>query len=207
MGEASLDAAFKAAHATQIPAYTFPEDAVAAFGVLWQRARWRANGAAGAEDGRGEEARRLDGRCNRRSGWRRRAGGTRWMRRRRRRCWQPTASPRPAEFLATSPHEAADFARRVGFPVALKLISPDILHKTDIGGVILNVQDEEAAGAGFETIVARALAAHPDAHVRGVQVQKMITGGQEVIVGVDARPHLRAAGHVRAGRRVRRGAG
>ena len=55
----------------------------------------------------------------------------------------------PAEFLATSPGEAADFARRVGFPVVLKLISPDILHKTDIGGVILNVQDEQAASAGF----------------------------------------------------------
>ena len=90
----------------------------------------------------------------------------------------------PAEFLATSSDEAADFARRLGFPVVLKLISPDILHKTDIGGVILNMQDEEAAGAGFETIVARALAAHPGAHVRGVQVQKMISGGQEVIVGV-----------------------
>ena len=94
----------------------------------------------------------------------------------------------PAEFLATSPHEAADFARRVGFPVVLKLISPDILHKTDIGGVILNVQDEQAASAGFETIMARARAAHPDAHVRGVQVQKMISGGQEVIVGVTRDP-------------------
>ena len=59
----------------------------------------------------------------------------------------------PAEFLATSPDEAAAFARRVGFPVVLKLISPDILHKTDIGGVILNVQDAVAASAGFETIL------------------------------------------------------
>ena len=70
----------------------------------------------------------------------------------------------------------------------LKLISPHILHKTDIGGVILNVQDAKAASAGFETIVARALAAHPHAHVRGVQVQKMISGGQEVIVGVTRDP-------------------
>ena len=53
MGEASLDAAFKAAHAAQIPAYTFPEDAVAAFGVLWQRARWLADGEAREQRGRG----------------------------------------------------------------------------------------------------------------------------------------------------------
>jgi acyl-CoA synthetase (NDP forming) len=94
----------------------------------------------------------------------------------------------PAEFLATSPSEAAAFARRIGFPVALKLISPEILHKSDIGGVILNVQDEGAASAGFEAMIARAHAAHPDAPVRGVQVQQMVTGGQEVIVGVTRDP-------------------
>jgi acetyl coenzyme A synthetase (ADP forming)-like protein len=182
MGEASLDAAFKVAHETQVPAYTFPEDAVAAFGVLWQRARWERRSRGAEEQRRGsEKARREVQKAIRLA----KASG-------RRALDVAEAAPllaaygivTPAEFLATSPREAADFARRVGFPVALKLISPDILHKTDIGGVILNVQDEEAAGAGFETIVARALTAHPDAHVRGVQVQKMITGGQEVIVGV-----------------------
>ena len=186
MGEASLDAAFKAAHEAQIPAYTFPEDAVAAFGVLWQRARWERRSGGAEEKRRGsEEARRevqLAIRLAKASG--------------RRALDAAEAAPllaaygiaTPAEFLATTPHEAADFAQRVGFPVVLKLISPDILHKTDIGGVILNVQSEQAASAGFETIVARALAAHPDAHVRGVQVQKMITGGQEVIVGVTRDP-------------------
>ena len=194
MGEASLDAAFKAAHETQVPAYTFPEDAVAAFGVLWQRARWLERrgrggegqrGSRGAEEQGGEEegekARREVHEAIRLA----RAEGRRGLD-------AAEAAPllaaygiaTPAELLATSPCEAADFARRVGFPVVLKLISPDILHKTDIGGVILNVQDVEAARAGFETIVARALTAHPHAYVRGVQVQKMISGGQEVIVGV-----------------------
>jgi acyl-CoA synthetase (NDP forming) len=96
--------------------------------------------------------------------------------------------PTPPEFLATSPYEAATFASRIGYPVVLKLISPDILHKTDVGGVILNVQDEEAASSGFEKLVTRASSAHPGAHVRGVQVQKMVTGGQEVIVGVKRDP-------------------
>ena len=94
MGEASLDAAFKAAHEAQIPAYTFPEDAVAAFGVLWQRARWERRGGGAVRERSGE--RRGGGSARgaaRRSGWRRRADGARWMLRRRRRCWQPTASP------------------------------------------------------------------------------------------------------------------
>jgi acetyltransferase len=186
MGEASLDDAFRAAHAAQIPAYTFPEDAVAAFGVLWQRARWERRGGRDEEKRRrGEKERQQVQQAIRLA----KASG-------RRALDAAEAAPflavygiaTPAEFLATSAHEAADFARRVGFPVVLKLISPDVLHKTDIGGVILNVQDEQAASAGFETIVARARAAHPHAHMRGVQVQKMITGGQEVIVGVTRDP-------------------
>jgi acetyltransferase len=70
----------------------------------------------------------------------------------------------------------------------LKLISPDILHKTDIGGVLLNIKDEKAVNAGFEKLVTRASAVHPGAHVRGVQVQQMIAGGQEVIIGIKRDP-------------------
>jgi len=96
--------------------------------------------------------------------------------------------PTPPEALATRPQEAATLAREIGFPVVLKLVSPDILHKTDMGGVILGVQDEAAASAGYETLIARAAAAHPEAELSGVLVQKMITGGQEVIVGVKRDP-------------------
>jgi acyl-CoA synthetase (NDP forming) len=70
----------------------------------------------------------------------------------------------------------------------LKLVSPDVLHKTDVGGVILGVQDEQAARAGHETLIARASAIPTTAGVRGVLVQKMITGGQEVIVGIKRDP-------------------
>jgi acyl-CoA synthetase (NDP forming) len=94
----------------------------------------------------------------------------------------------PAEALATSPHDAASFAARIGFPVAMKLISPDILHKTEAGGVILNVESEAAASAAFSTLVERAHDSYPGARIRGVQIQQMITGGQEVIVGIKRDP-------------------
>lgn len=190
MGEASLDAAFTAAHAAQIPAYTFPEDAVAAFGALWQRAHWMQM--------RHSDAKALPEHTLSHAKARREtqqaillarvAGRKALDAAESRPLLEAYGVPAPAEFLATSPYEAGMFAARVGFPVALKLISPDILHKTDIGGVLLNVPDEAAAGAGFETIVARAHAAHPGAHVRGVQVQQMVSGGQEVIVGVKRDP-------------------
>jgi acetyltransferase len=183
MGEASLDAAFQAAHAAQIPAYIFPEDAVAAFGVLWQRARWVQRMATGdASTGAQQEGRGAGEEGGRGAGGQRSRGAE---------VSDLIAGygiPRPAERLATTPDEAAASARQIGFPVALKVASPDILHKTDVGGVLLNVADEEAARAGFETILARVRAAHPTARISGVQVQKMISGGQEVIVGVRRDP-------------------
>lgn len=196
MGEASLAEAGKAAHAAAIPAYTFPEDAVAAFGTLWQRARWTRRAGAGAQGSGGAEglAEHSVLRAKARHEVQnallvaRAAGGHGLDAAAARPLLAAYGIPTPAEFLATSPHEAATFAARIGFPVALKLISPDILHKTEIGGVILNVQDEAAASAGFEAIVGRAHAAQPGAHVRGVQVQQMVAGGQEVIVGVQRDP-------------------
>lgn len=188
MGEASLDDAFRVARAADLPAYTFPEDAVEAFGALWARGRWVAQGA-GAPGGGEEKAQRRGGAAVREAVRLALAEG-------RHELDAAAAQPllaaygitTPAEFLATDPDGAAAFAQRIGFPVVLKLISPDILHKTEVGGVLLNVQDEAAARAGFTAIVARAMAAHPNAHIRGVQVQKMIPGGQEVIVGVKRDP-------------------
>ncbi len=94
----------------------------------------------------------------------------------------------PAEALAVIPQEAARLARQIGFPVAMKLISPDILHKTEVGGVLLNIGDEASASAAFATLVERGQAAHPAARLRGVQIQQMVRGGQEVIVGVKRDP-------------------
>ena len=96
--------------------------------------------------------------------------------------------PTPADRLATTVDEAARLAQEIGFPVVLKLASPDILHKTEVGGVLVNVQDEAAVRAGFETILARAKAARPEASIAGVQVQQMVSGGQEVIIGVKRDP-------------------
>jgi acetate---CoA ligase (ADP-forming) len=206
MGEASLEGAHRAAHAAELPAFTFPENAVAAFAVLWKRARWLGRESGPSQDtspehgwglantGRdfpafersnvqysdgevGEDGSRLAG-ARSPSGQRSLETGEACA------LLEAYGIPTLPEALATGSGEAVDLARRIGFPVALKLVSPDILHKTDVAGVILGVQDEEATGAGYETLIARAAAVHPEAAIRGVLVQKMITGGQEVIVGV-----------------------
>lgn len=85
--------------------------------------------------------------------------------------------------LARTPEEAADLARQVRFPVALKVASPDIPHKSDVGGVLLNLRTPEAVMEGFEQVVDNARQARPDAEILGVHVQRMVLRGQEVIIG------------------------
>jgi acetyl coenzyme A synthetase (ADP forming)-like protein len=192
MGEASLEGAHRAATAAELPAYTFPEDAAAAFGILWQRARWLERSRRVGREQRGRAAgERRRGRAveqRSREAEQGHAGGAALEFEQVRALLEAYGIPTPREMLATSPQEAAAMAKAIGFPVALKLVSPDVLHKTDVGGVILGVQDEQAARAGHETLIARASAIPTTAGVRGVLVQKMITGGQEVIVGIKRDP-------------------
>jgi acetyl coenzyme A synthetase (ADP forming)-like protein len=89
----------------------------------------------------------------------------------------------PQEGVVNSAEEAATLASQMGFPVVMKIVSPDILHKTDAGGVIVGVKSADEAKASYEKIIANARAYKADAEIVGVQVQQMLAGGQEVIIG------------------------
>jgi acetyl coenzyme A synthetase (ADP forming)-like protein len=92
--------------------------------------------------------------------------------------------PVPQEGLATSADEAVKLAEQIGFPVVMKIVSPEILHKTEAGGVLVGVEDAAAVRAGYDTIVANARKYDAAASISGVQVQQMLpSGAQEVIVG------------------------
>lgn len=86
--------------------------------------------------------------------------------------------------LATTKEEAGEAAEQMGFPVVLKIASDKILHKTDIGGVVVNVTTKEEAEQTFEKIMANAKKAHPDVVPDGVEVQKMMPNGHEVLIGM-----------------------
>jgi acetyl coenzyme A synthetase (ADP forming)-like protein len=98
----------------------------------------------------------------------------------------PTASAR----LACSATEAVEIAGELGFPVVLKVASPDISHKSDMGGVLLNIQTAEEVRLGFGTVTDRARLAQPQAQIEGVLVQRMLAGGQEVIIGARRDPQF-----------------
>ncbi|MCX5440715.1 acetate--CoA ligase family protein [Streptomyces sp. NBC_00056] len=97
----------------------------------------------------------------------------------------------PGEELAADVDEAVAYAARFGGPVVMKIVSPDILHKTDAGGVIVGVEGAADVRAAFCTIVKNARAYAPDARIEGVQVQELLPTGpssQEVIVGAVTDP-------------------
>jgi acetyl coenzyme A synthetase (ADP forming)-like protein len=94
----------------------------------------------------------------------------------------------PGEGLATTADAAVTLAEEIGFPVVMKIVSPDILHKTEAGGVIVGLQTPAAVGEGFQKILDNARSYRADARIIGVQVQQMLSSGHEVIVGTVTDP-------------------
>ena len=99
---------------------------------------------------------------------------------------QQAGLPVLAETLATSAQEAARAAGDK--PVAMKIVSPDVLHKTEIGGVLLNVTGADDVAAAYTTLEGRLRTHHPDAQFDGILVSPMIEGGVEIIMGTSQDP-------------------
>ena len=85
--------------------------------------------------------------------------------------------------LAISKEEALSISQQLGFPVVLKVVSPDIIHKSDAGGVKLNLQTTEQVGEAYDDIMT-IQKQYPEANIQGVAVQQMARPGVEVIIGI-----------------------
>ncbi len=85
--------------------------------------------------------------------------------------------------LAKTPEEAGDLAEKMGFPVVLKIVSPDISHKSDVGGVIVGVNSKEEAIEASKKIIENVSKNVPSARITGILVQKMAKKGLEIIIG------------------------
>ncbi len=176
MGERLIQEAVEHLRAARVPEYRFPERAAAALAAMVDRSD--ALAFARAEPVRVEPAdpqrvaEILRG-CE--SGFLTPETGQRIL--------EAYGIPTAALTLASSAEQACAWARRIGYPLALKIASPDIPHKSDVGGVQLNVADEAALRAAWEAITRRVSAALPNARIAGLHLQRMIPAGQEVIVG------------------------
>jgi acyl-CoA synthetase (NDP forming) len=86
--------------------------------------------------------------------------------------------------LAGTLTEAVTIGKEMGYPVALKIVSPDVLHKSDSGGVKLNVQNSTQARNAYREIMSSVKKGHPKAKIEGIAVQKMARSGIEIIIGM-----------------------
>lgn len=98
----------------------------------------------------------------------------------------PTTMPYPAD----SADQAVELAKKIGYPVVLKIYSPDITHKTDVGGVALNLEDEHMVRQAFDKIILSAKTKMPQAKINGVTIQPMVSSkdGVEMILGIKKDP-------------------
>jgi acetyltransferase len=96
--------------------------------------------------------------------------------------------PVTREKLVTNADDAAFAAADIGYPVVLKIESPDIAHKTEAGGVLLGLTEVQAVRDGFTTVVENARRYNPGADIRGALVQEMVSGGRELILGMTQDP-------------------
>ena len=96
----------------------------------------------------------------------------------------------PKGALATTSEQAANIAEQIGYPVVLKIWSPDIVHKSDLGGVKLGLKSGQDVMDAFDLMVYRIPKKAPNAHILGVFVQQMVKGGKEVILGMNRDPRF-----------------
>jgi acetyltransferase len=92
--------------------------------------------------------------------------------------------PTPGEAIATDPDSAAEAAERIGFPIVVKVASADILHKTEVGGIKLDLNSAEEVREATRDILASARKHRPEARIDGVNVQRMLRPGVEIVIGV-----------------------
>ena len=169
--------------AERIPAYAFPENAARALARIATYAEWRAQPPGllwGFDDVHAEDARQV---CRGALA----ARGECWLTAEEtQRVLNAFGLPLAASAVAHTADEAAALAAVLGFPVVAKILSHEVQHKTEVGGVCLNLQNEGAVRRAFADILARAKDAGVLAAVDGVLIQPMLTGGVETMIGVAA---------------------
>jgi acetyltransferase len=183
MGIIDVSAGVKHLQASGVPVYRFPESAAKSFGALYRYSRWLNRQQLAPfqlvhDRQRAAEiiAQALDAGKT----YIGELGGTELLK-----CYGFNVLPTE---LATSAKEAGEAAERMGFPVVMKIVSPQIIHKTDAGGVLVGPDNRAAVESGFTAIIDNATKFNPAAELRGVLIQRLAPKGLEVILGMTRYP-------------------
>lgn len=175
MGKASVDEALTILHERKIPNFSFPERGATAFAAMLERRKWLET-----PDNELKTFRNIDPETARHAVNNHDLKGV----------LEAYNINCPPSKICKDSDDAISFARKVGYPVALKLVSKEITHKTDIGGVVLNIHSKEDIKRGFKKIRNNIEKYNPDVQIEGVMVQKMLHNGQEIIIGAKRDPQF-----------------
>ncbi|MBN1287487.1 MAG: acetate--CoA ligase family protein [Anaerolineae bacterium] len=184
MGLEPMGEAAQVLNRRQIPNYTFPEQLGSTLAAMWARCQWLDAQAAG--DQQPAEQITAD------------TAAARAILEGKHGLLPPEDAgalmklygiAAPGAGLASTPGDAAKLADEIGYPVVLKIASPDIVHKIDVGGVVVGLEDADAVRAEAAAMIERARQAKPGAAIQGVHVQQMVKG-KEIIVGVTRDPQF-----------------
>lgn len=168
-----------------IPHYSFPEAAVRSLATLYHYQRWieRPRTQVRHFDVDLKLARQIISQA-------RRAGETNLSQHDAMRVLAAYGFPTARTEFAKTREEAAGAAKRVGFPVAMKIVSPDVVHKVDVGGVKLDLTSEREVREAYDEILRNVKSRLPKARLEGVVVQEHVRGGRETIVGMRRDPRF-----------------
>jgi len=184
MGSNLVQEAFRRFTAARIPTYDFPERAASALGCLVQRAEYLRNLELETVPPQELDHAAINSILSD-------APAASWLDPERTdRVLSVARIPTAPVRLARTTDESEALARELGFPLVLKIASPDILHKSDVGGVFLNLSSEAEVRAAFDAAIQKGRAAFPDARIEGCHLQRMIPTGQEIILGSTRDPQF-----------------
>ncbi len=186
MATGNIEDSLKILEDAQIPHYRFPEDAARALGAMARYVRWRKRPRTEFkvfDDVQPEKVREILNKARSEE---------------RRFLPEPEAQavldaygfPMLQSRLVQYEAEAVLAAEEIGFPVAMKIVSPDIVHKVDVGGVRLNLHSESDVKNSYHELISQVKAAKKDVNIWGVFIQEMVRNGKETILGMKRDPHF-----------------
>jgi acetyl coenzyme A synthetase (ADP forming)-like protein len=188
MATGDIEPSLKILEDAQIPHYRFPEDAARSLSAMARYVQWRTRPRTEIrhfEDVYPEKVREILTKAKNE--------GRRFLP-------EPEAHavlqayglPMLQSKMVRDVKEAIAAAREIGFPVVLKIVSPDIIHKVDVGGVRLNLQSEDDVKNAYNDLIQQVKTAKENVEIWGVLVQEMVRGGKETILGMKRDPHFGA---------------
>jgi len=183
MGIFDVSAGAKYLQERGIPVYQFPENAAKAFGALYHYSQWLSRHQLPPfklKHDKEKAGRIIDTCLKEGKSYLGEVDGLDILK-----CYGFNVLP---THLAKDKNEAVGIARKIQYPVVLKIVSPQIVHKSDAGGVIAGIHTDEEVTDAYTEIISNAKRFNPDAQIDGVLVQKMAPPGQEVIIGMNRYP-------------------